>query len=89
MKKGKRLYVNGSHLEGRFADQKIKYCKKCNKCHEFIKRNDFHRKVEGYIFYEDFPTFGKERETCIVCQGIPFTKAMNNSLDTIIYEVVQ
>ena len=40
-------------MDGRTADQVIKYCPKCRKSYEIINRN--------YHYYTDFPSYGKKK----------------------------
>ena len=54
------------------ADKNIKYCKSCNSCWEPRCRPDT-SKIK-YMWYKNFPTYGKEREICPTCQ----TKNKNN-----------
>jgi hypothetical protein len=53
--KPKNLY------DGKRADKHIKYCESCKMCWE---KTGNHKELE---YYEDFPTYKRKRETCIVC----------------------
>ena len=47
------------------ADKFIKHCKSCNKCWEHNRR-DYGGAV---LIYENFPTYGKEKEVCPICSN--------------------
>jgi len=50
------------------ADSNIKYCTSCKKCWEITLVNNFRKKQRKIFYYEDFPAYGKERETCDKCK---------------------
>ena len=54
------------------ADKEIKYCKSCNSCCEPRCRPDSSKLK--YMWYKNFPTYGKEKEICPTC----LTKNKNN-----------
>jgi hypothetical protein len=63
---------DGAKGDAKRADEKIKLCKKCNLCWEFdyISSKSSHNKAANrlvYLYYEDFPTYGKIIETCPNC----------------------
>lgn len=57
------------------ADEKIAHCESCNVCWEadnniatrFDKETGKYKKRVAYLYYEDFPTYGKQKETCPKC----------------------
>tara|TARA_R100000742_G_C4204676_1_gene32779 strand:+ start:152 stop:436 length:285 start_codon:yes stop_codon:yes gene_type:complete len=56
------------------ADQVIKYCTECRTCWEKIRIIDTIYKggvetADFNLFYDDFPSFGKERKTCHKCKN--------------------
>ena len=61
------------NFDSKLADQRIKFCPKCKKCWEIdrVKSKDPHllRKKKKFVnYYENFPTWGKEKETCQKCK---------------------
>tara|TARA_B100001939_G_scaffold343153_1_gene355417 strand:- start:959 stop:1204 length:246 start_codon:yes stop_codon:yes gene_type:complete len=47
------------------ADKFIKHCQSCNKCWEYNRKH-----YGGQIHvYENFPTYGKEKEMCPICSN--------------------
>ena len=54
------------------ADRDIKHCKQCKRCWEPVCKPD--NSKTQYLWYNDFPAYGKETETCPTCQ----TKNKNN-----------
>ena len=60
------IYKSG---DSKAADRNIKYCKGCNKCWEISLMNNFRKKERNLIYYEDFPNYGKVKETCDACKG--------------------
>ena len=48
------------------ADSNIKLCKECNHCWEPKARPD--NSSTKYMWYKNFPTYGKERKICPKCQ---------------------
>ena len=54
---------NFSDIDGRRADNRIKYCHKCRKCWERIRKNG----IDIFMFYEDFVIYGKEKSICYMC----------------------
>ena len=49
------------------ADQNIKYCMACFKCWERKCKTD--NSTTKYNWYEDFPTYGMEKQICPKCQN--------------------
>ncbi len=47
------------------ADKYIKHCRLCNKCWERDRRNP----KRSLHIYENFPTYGKEKEVCPICKN--------------------
>lgn len=61
------------NFDSKLADQRVKFCTKCKKCWEIdrVKSKDPHllKKKKKFVnYYEDFPTWGKEKETCQKCK---------------------
>ena len=56
----KTKYTN---YDSKVADKNVKYCTKCKNCWEY-KYQSSKKYVE---FYQDFVTYGKEREVCPNC----------------------
>ena len=54
---------NDYKLDSKYADKFIKHCPKCDVCWQL--RVSSYRVIPTY--YEDFPTLGKEDETCPRC----------------------
>jgi hypothetical protein len=55
--------------DSKAADKNIKYCKYCNKCWEIQLMNNFRKKERKIIYYDDFPNYGKIKQTCDTCKG--------------------
>ena len=56
--------------EGIVADQLISYCTECNNCWEAVRfRGREGRHHYKYLYYEDFPTYKRQRTTCLKCSG--------------------
>tara|TARA_R100000773_G_C4218680_1_gene117168 strand:+ start:2097 stop:2414 length:318 start_codon:yes stop_codon:yes gene_type:complete len=64
--------------DGKFADKYIFYCTTCKQCYEetSIKRkvDNIWRRLDGYYYYKDFPTYGKEKKECLQCKGMKIMK---------------
>lgn len=56
-------YKRNNYFDARKADENIKYCKICRKCWEIIRSSNTYK----VLYYEDFPTYKKEREVCSLC----------------------
>ena len=61
------------NFDAKLADERVKYCKCCNRCWEFDRftsRNPYNRARNRlfYNYYEDFPVYGKEKEICPKCK---------------------
>jgi len=54
------------------ADKDIKHCRQCRRCWEPVCKPD-NSKIQ-FLWYNDFPAYGKEIKTCPTCQ----TKNKNN-----------
>ena len=69
------------------ADKTIKFCTKCKKCSENIDLSNIRYSAEGkgYTYYENFPSFGKQKTTCAKCSGKPIAK--KKLQDFILYSV--
>tara|TARA_R100000734_G_C3318562_1_gene112888 strand:+ start:4966 stop:5190 length:225 start_codon:yes stop_codon:yes gene_type:complete len=59
-----KKYNGFTDYDGKKADVNIKYCCKCKKCWE--KKRKTNGKIH-VLHYEDFVTYGKEREVCDKC----------------------
>ena len=54
------------------ADKDIKHCRQCRRCWEPVCKPD--NSKTQFLWYNDFPAYGKETKTCPTCQ----TKNKNN-----------
>jgi len=66
--KRKRLPYGSTNFPGRKADRLIKYCTSCKLCWEHKNSKvvkGFH--LKNFEWYENFPTYGKERKICPNC----------------------
>ena len=59
-------YKSRRPVDGRNADAKIKYCPKCKRCWE-RERASLNKHVL-IIHYDDFPSYGKEKQICFECE---------------------
>jgi len=75
------------NYDSKMADESIKHCTKCNKCFERTILRNYRKKNKIVIFYEDFPTFGKEKEVCLLCNGSEYKKSMYGEI--ICYELIE
>tara|TARA_R100000664_G_C2650994_1_gene71644 strand:- start:227 stop:481 length:255 start_codon:yes stop_codon:yes gene_type:complete len=75
------------HHDAIRADQSIRFCTKCKKCWEKIDLTNIRyiAKGKGYTYYENFPSFGKQKTTCAKCSGKTVIK--NKLQDFILYLV--
>mgnify|MGYP003143162717 FL=1 len=48
------------------ADKLIKHCRQCKRCWEPVCKPDSSK--TQFLWYNDFPAYGKEIETCPTCQ---------------------
>lgn len=63
-----------SNCDSKQADQNIKYCCDCNRCWEMdrTKAHQSHKArgtFSAYLYYEDFPSYGKQVKQCPSCGG--------------------
>ena len=62
-----------SNREGEYTDKVVKFCISCKCCFEKINfmrtRDGINKRVYGYFFYDNFPSYGKEKTTCVKCSG--------------------
>tara|TARA_R100001510_G_scaffold20756_1_gene18159 strand:- start:350 stop:601 length:252 start_codon:yes stop_codon:yes gene_type:complete len=56
---------NFSDIDGRRADNRVRYCPKCKNCWEMIRKDC----VDTFLFYEDFVSYGKEKIICYKCSN--------------------
>tara|TARA_R110002020_G_C16071182_1_gene756248 strand:- start:202 stop:441 length:240 start_codon:yes stop_codon:yes gene_type:complete len=70
--KDKAKYKLRRYVDGKNADNRIKYCNKCKKCWE----GDYYalNKNIPIIHYDDFPSYGKKIETCDDCKTNSFSE---------------
>lgn len=54
------------------ADRDIKHCRQCKRCWEPVCKPD--NSKTQFLWYDDFPAYGKGTKTCPTCQ----TKNKNN-----------
>ena len=64
----KKHYNRHSNV-GSQADDDIKYCKNCDRCWEY-RRSLNGNKEKKIVHYNDFVTFGKQREVCPICENV-------------------
>lgn len=57
--------------DGAYTDRVVKSCTKCRKCWELTAPSNYRGKPRAIIFYEQFPRYGKKKETCPKCNNIP------------------
>ena len=62
----KKHYNRHSRTGGQ-ADDDIKYCNICDQCWEYHRKSNGN-KEEKIIYYNDFVTYGKQREICVHCE---------------------
>lgn len=53
--------------KGQSSDNYLKYCTECNLVWEKSSRFGGETKLQKVIHHEDFPSYGKTRETCLTC----------------------
>lgn len=72
LRKVREVYAKAD-IEGKLTDSQVHYCESCNRCWESAKvfkwKGKVRKPVQGYYFYEDFPTWGKKRVICSDCSG--------------------
>ena len=80
--------------ESKKADKVIKHCKKCNTCWERLlmqisasggKMESKHRRY--ILTYQDFPSYGKVKETCPSCLGL--TSYIQNVKGLMVKEIIK
>ena len=66
------------NLDEKLADVSIKHCLKCNLCWEIKKYQNRRNGKSVYIklihYYNNFPTYGKDKITCQHCSGMDLDK---------------
>ncbi len=55
--------------DAKMADDRIKYCSNCKRCWEILSIGDFTKEDKNVNYYNDFPTYGKQKQTCYKCKG--------------------
>ena len=65
-------YNGGPAYDAKKADQEIKYCTSCKRCWQIdneSSRTMFNRARKKIVYnhYDNFPTIGKKRKTCMQC----------------------
>lgn len=63
------MKISHKRRDSKAADRNIKYCKNCNKCWEITLINNFRKKERKISYYDNFPSYGKIKETCDACKG--------------------
>ena len=54
-------------FDARLADQRVKHCLVCSVCWE-APNSKKKRQVMRTNYYENFPSYGKQKETCPKCK---------------------
>lgn len=56
-------------FDAKRTDKYVKYCPKCNQCFEFdlVATKSYKNARQIYHYYNDFPSYGKERKICPKC----------------------
>jgi hypothetical protein len=57
-----------TNLDAKECDKKVKYCTKCQLCWQIDYTSRGGSRKAVVIHYEDFVTYGKERELCLSCR---------------------
>tara|TARA_R110002020_G_scaffold320815_1_gene536711 strand:- start:3798 stop:4040 length:243 start_codon:yes stop_codon:yes gene_type:complete len=77
--------------DGKTTDEIIKHCKSCNKCWEklYMQFSSNHKAQDAYYihFYEDFPSYGKEKKTCYTCNNK--TKPPQIKRGLVVHEIIK
>ncbi len=67
--------IKGVKGEGLHTDNVIKFCNNCKNCYEIVlsesRIQGTDRRVYNMVWYQDFPSYGKEKKTCPRCLGQP------------------
>ena len=56
-----------STTDGKLADKTVKFCPRCHRCYDTRYYKDVGN-TGKVIYYDDFPSYGKERRTCKRCE---------------------
>mgnify|MGYP003134564233 CR=1 FL=1 len=66
-----KKHNKGFNGEGLHTDQAIKFCTKCKTCWEILMSEySFQKemyKTYNMVYYQDFPSYGKEKRDCARC----------------------
>ena len=67
----KQIKYKQSEYDAKKADSFIKYCTKCKKCWELTigSAQSNGKKRRNILYYDNFVSYGKEREICKMCKG--------------------
>ena len=57
-----------TNLDAKICDKKIKYCTKCRLCGQFDYTSRGGSRTRIVVYYEDFVSYGKKKESCSNCQ---------------------
>ena len=64
---------HNSFFDAKRADKTIKLCTKCDKCWEIdiASTTSYMKRVKKiyYVYYKDFPSYGKPVEVCPKCKN--------------------
>lgn len=53
-----------NNIDAKMADKRIKYCPKCKLCWQKLEKP----MGGGVDYFNDFPTYGKEKKVCMDCK---------------------
>jgi len=56
-----------STIDGKLADKTVKFCPGCRRCYDTRYYKDVGN-AGKVIYYDDFPSYGKEKRTCKGCE---------------------
>jgi len=68
-------------FEAKLADKTIRYCTSCRQCWEVVRRiTSIDRKkvsLKNVYYYKNFPSYGKEKVTCLHCSNLSQKEFVN------------